>query len=271
VTATHPQTAVHLIPLVLIAPGPNVRTQLRDIDVLAASIRAQGVLQPITVQARTGYPGQYQLVMGQRRLAAAKQAGLREIPALLVSAAEAGKLIARQLVENLQRDPMTPIEKSAGIRKLMREHGWSQAQVANALGYSTGYVSQLLTMQELDAATQQRVADGLVPVADAVAAVRESRRVQREGGPRRPKPAATRPAKVSLEPAWFTDTHPLARQVRVACELAGHKRPKVGPAPGCGQCWQAAIEDKAVRAERARVAELRGVFGPAVPAGSAAS
>lgn len=112
---------------------------------LAESIRSYGILHPLTVRRRAG---RYELVAGERRLRAAKLAGLREVPCVLmdVNMEDAG-LIA--LIENLQRKDLDFIEEANGIRQLIRMFGMSQEEAARRLGKSQSAVANKLRLLKL--------------------------------------------------------------------------------------------------------------------------
>lgn len=112
---------------------------------LAESIRSYGILNPLTVRRRAG---RYELVAGERRLRAAKLAGLREVPCMLldVNMEDAG-LIA--LVENLQRRDLNFLEEANGIRQLIRMFGMSQEEAARRLGKSQSAVANKLRLLKL--------------------------------------------------------------------------------------------------------------------------
>ena len=131
-----------------ITPNPvQPRTVFDDaaLSELAESIRSYGILHPLTVRRRTG---RYELVAGERRLRAAKLAGLREVPCVLldVNMEDAG-LIA--LVENLQRRDLDFLEEANGIRQLIRMFGMSQEEAARRLGKSQSAVANKLRLLKL--------------------------------------------------------------------------------------------------------------------------
>ncbi len=129
-------------------PNPVQPRTVFDEDALAElseSIRSYGILNPLTVRRRGG---RYELVAGERRLRAAKLAGLREVPCMLldVNMEDAG-LIA--LVENLQRRDLDFLEEANGIRQLIRMFGMSQEEAARRLGKSQSAVANKLRLLKL--------------------------------------------------------------------------------------------------------------------------
>jgi len=132
---------VHSLPIASIEPSTrNPRQRLDGIDELAESLRAHGLLQPIVVRRRAAG---YQLVAGHRRLEAAKQVGWTEIAAVVREETDDQAYILT-LVENLQREDLTPKEEAAALELLVRERGWSTRQVGEAIKRSPMYVSRRL-------------------------------------------------------------------------------------------------------------------------------
>ncbi len=124
---------------------PRRRFAPEELEELSASIKNYGILNPLTVRLRGG---KYELVAGERRLRAAKMAGLREVPCILldVNMEDAG-LIA--LVENLQRKDLDFIEEAVGISRLIRMFGMSQEEAARRIGKSQSAVANKLRLLKL--------------------------------------------------------------------------------------------------------------------------
>jgi ParB family chromosome partitioning protein len=136
---------VRLIALTDIQPSPrNPRLKLSGIEDMAESIREYGLLQPILVRETDG---RYEVVAGHRRLSAVQALGWPKIPAL-VRLAEADEAYLLTLIENLQRDDLSPREQSRALEALVRERGWSTRQVAAAVKRSPAYVSKRLRVFE---------------------------------------------------------------------------------------------------------------------------
>jgi ParB family transcriptional regulator, chromosome partitioning protein len=133
------------IALDAIQPSPrNPRRRLPDVDELAESIRAYGLLQPVVLRPVDGH---YEVVAGHRRLAAVQALGWLDVPAL-VRDADDGDAFLLTLVENLQRSDLSAREESRALETLVRERGWSTRQVADAIKRSPAYVSKRLRVFE---------------------------------------------------------------------------------------------------------------------------
>jgi ParB family chromosome partitioning protein len=133
-----------------VRPDPDqprkVDTRSEKFLELVSSVREHGVLEPITVRHRED--GDYfQIITGERRYHAALEAGLSEIPAIVRDVDDTTKAI-HQLVENLQREDMNPVEEAAAFRRYLAATGQSQDQLAARIGKSKGYVSQILAIDE---------------------------------------------------------------------------------------------------------------------------
>lgn len=139
-------TRVTMIAPEYISPNPDQPRRYFDPDglsELADSIRAHGILQPLSVRRKGG--GRYELIAGERRLRAAKIAGLEEVPCLLMSMDEGQSGIAA-LVENLQRRDLDFIEEAEGLSRLMQLGGLSQEQAALRVGKSQSAVANKLRL-----------------------------------------------------------------------------------------------------------------------------
>ena len=141
---------IHQIPIERIIPNPQQprrsfdETALRE---LADSISAYGILQPLTVRDRGGV---YELVAGERRLRAARIAGLREVPCLIAEVGEEDAALLA-LIENLQRRDLDYMEEAAAIARLIRRYGLSQQQAAEKLGKSQPTIANKLRLLRLSA------------------------------------------------------------------------------------------------------------------------
>ncbi len=135
---------------------PRVRMDDAALDTLAASIREHGVIQPVLV---TETIDGYQLVAGERRVRAARMAGLERIPAVVRQLADRDQL-ELALVENLQREDLDPIEAARAYRSLIDEFDFSQEDLAARVGRARSTVANTLRLLDLHAAVQAAVIDG---------------------------------------------------------------------------------------------------------------
>ena len=149
-------TRVLFLPITSITPNPNQprHTFCPDsLEELAASIRLYGILQPLSVRK---IPGGYELISGERRLRAAKLAGLSEVPCILVQADDqSSSLLA--LIENLQRRDLDFVEEAAALAKLIRTFDLSQEEAARRIGKSQSAVANKLRLLKLSPALLERL------------------------------------------------------------------------------------------------------------------
>lgn len=140
---------VRAMPVEQIVPGryqPRSSMDPQKLAELADSIRAHGVVQPVLV--RPIGPDRYELIAGERRWRAAQQAGLRDIPTLVRDVPDKAS-VAVALVENIQREDLSPLEEAQALRQLIDEFGLTHGEAAEAVGRSRAAVSNLLRLLEL--------------------------------------------------------------------------------------------------------------------------
>lgn len=170
---------VWMIPTGDILPNPNQPRKEFALDKLvelAQSISENGVLQPLTVSMEGGRPT---LVAGERRLRAARIAGLREVPCVEVAADERQRRVLA-LVENLQREDMNCFETAEGIRELMTAYELTQCETAQQLGYSQSAVANKLRLLRLSPDERRRVLDAGLTERHARVLLRLDERAMRE-------------------------------------------------------------------------------------------
>src|SRR5688500_10464793 len=142
------------LPLDLLQRGkyqPRVDMRQESLDELAASIKAQGIIQPIVVRAVDGAVGEsqrYEIIAGERRWRAAQIAGLATVPAVIRRVPDEAA-IAMALIENIQREDLNPLEEARALDRLISEFGITHQQAADAVGRSRAAVSNLLRLLEL--------------------------------------------------------------------------------------------------------------------------
>ncbi len=162
-----------------IQPGkyqPRHHFDAEPLEELAASIRAQGLIQPVVVRAIG--PDRYELIAGERRWRAAQQAGLGEIPAL-VKVVPDQTVVAMALIENIQREDLSPLEEAQALSRLIDEFGLTHQLAAEAVGRSRAAVSNLLRLLELPAEIKRLLDDRELEMghARALATLPEARAV----------------------------------------------------------------------------------------------
>ncbi len=168
--AQQPQRGQRTIPVGDIVPGrfqPRRDFAPEALQELAASIRAQGVLQPVVVRkAAPGGTAPFELVAGERRWRAAQIAQLHEIPAIVRDLSD-DEALEIGLVENLQRKDLNPIEEAQAYRRLMDELRHTQEEIAKALGKSRSHIANQVRLLELPPPVVDMVADGRLSVGHA--------------------------------------------------------------------------------------------------------
>lgn len=158
------------VPVDHVKPNPSQPRRRFDdtaIDELAASIAAVGVLQPVVVSPDEG---EYVLIAGERRWRAAKKAGLATIPAVVRGFSPESNLV-EALVENLQRQDLSPLEEAHAFRQLMEDFGMSQEQVAIRVGKSRPAVSNTIRLLQLPGPIQTLVDSGKLSAGHARALI----------------------------------------------------------------------------------------------------
>ena len=134
------------------------------LDELADSIREVGLLQPVVVRAAG--PGQYELVMGERRWRASQRAELTHIPAI-VRATGNDDMLRDALMENLHREQLNPLEEAAAYQQLLDDFGATHEELAKKVGRSRPHISNTLRLLQLSGAVQRRVAAGVLSAGHA--------------------------------------------------------------------------------------------------------
>jgi ParB family chromosome partitioning protein len=159
--------ALATLPVSAIRPGkyqPRTRMDETALAELTASVRAQGLMQPVLVRPVEG--NAYELIAGERRWRAAQMAGLAEIPALVREVPDEAAL-AMSLIENIQREDLNPMEQAAGLQRLVDEFRMTHEQVADAVGRSRSATTNLLRLLRLAKPVQQMVMQGTLEMGHA--------------------------------------------------------------------------------------------------------
>ncbi len=139
------------------AGQPRKHFDQEKLEELAESIRQHGIIQPLTVRKLSS--GYYQIIAGERRWRAARLAGLTEVPASVIEADDR-KAMELAMIENLQREDLSPMEEAEGYKMLVEDYGLTQEQAAQRVGKSRSAVANALRLLALSPALRQMVEDG---------------------------------------------------------------------------------------------------------------
>jgi len=153
--------------LIDVAAQFNPRSAMNDdlLQELTASVKAVGVLQPITIVRAA--KGRFRLVVGHRRLAAAVTAKLKSVPALVYDEIDDASQLQFAIIENLQREDMNPVDEALAYQRAMNEGSLSQKQLAGIIGKSASHVSERLRLLKLPQPARTALATGAMPLAAA--------------------------------------------------------------------------------------------------------
>jgi ParB family chromosome partitioning protein len=156
-----------MLPVGSLQPGkyqPRTRMDPGSLEELAASIKAQGLIQPISVRPIGG--GRYEIIAGERRWRACQIAGLAELPVLVRDIPDDAAL-AMSLIENIQRENLNPLEEAAGLQRLIDEFNMTHQQAADAVGRSRSATTNLLRLLQLAKPAQDMLMAGDIEMGHA--------------------------------------------------------------------------------------------------------
>src|SRR6266550_4091768 len=166
--ASSDEGALKSIPIAQIARNPfqpRHEFNAEELTELEESLKASGLLQPITVRRRAGKDG-FELIAGERRLRAAAKLGWREIPAI-IKEIDDKTILTLALVENLQRTDLNPIEESEGYHQLSRDFGLTQQQIAETVGKDRTTIANMLRLLQLPESVRRLVQEGQLTMGHA--------------------------------------------------------------------------------------------------------
>lgn len=148
------------LPISQVEPGlnqPRKRFDEEALADLAESIRVHGIIQPLTVRRLAS--GYYQIIAGERRWRAAKLAGRKEVPVVIIEADDR-KVMEIGLIENLQREDLNPVEEAEGYLALLTDYGLTQEELARRMGKSRPAIANALRLTALPPAVRELLAEG---------------------------------------------------------------------------------------------------------------
>ncbi len=156
----------HIDPHAIVPNPRQPRTNFDpdDLAELVHSVREFGVLQPVVVRAKGG--DEYELIMGERRTRAAREAGLTSIPAIVRDTSDE-HLLRDALLENLHRSELNPLEEASAYQQLLEDFGITQEELAGRIGRSRPQISNTIRLLKLPVPVQQRVAAGVLSAGHA--------------------------------------------------------------------------------------------------------
>lgn len=171
--SAEPRKPTRTLPVDQIHPGryqPRRNFDADSLADLARSIREKGVLQPLLVRVHPNLANAYELVAGERRWRASQQAGLHEVPVVIRDLSDCDALEIA-LVENLQRQDLSPIEEAEAFARLMEEFRHTQEDLAKAVGKSRSHIANTLRLLALPEGVRKLVAEGKLSAGHARALI----------------------------------------------------------------------------------------------------
>jgi ParB family chromosome partitioning protein len=165
---------LRLLPVERVQPNPDQPRKTfheGEMQELAESIRAKGVIQPIVVRPLSG--GEFQIVAGERRWRAAQMARIHEIPAIIREYSDRD-MVEIAIIENIQRADLDPLEEASAYQRLIDVHGYSQDEVAQSLGKSRSHVSNMLRLLGLPPEVMSLLVQGQISAGHARALLTSS-------------------------------------------------------------------------------------------------
>ncbi len=169
--ASIPQKAngIEMISLDRLFPGkyqPRRNFKPEELSDLVASIQKKGVLQPLLVRLRPGSTDTYEIIAGERRWRASKEAGIKEVPVIIKDFSDKETLEVA-LIENLQRQDLNPLEEAQGYHRLLQEFHHTQEELASVVGKSRSHVANMMRLLELPESVKSYLEEGTLSAGHA--------------------------------------------------------------------------------------------------------
>ncbi len=150
---------------------PRSQFNQQDMEELAQSIREKGIIQPLIITANDGEQ-HYELVAGERRLRAAKMAGLTHVPVVVIDIEDENSLLELALIENVQRKDLNPVEEAEAYKNLIEKFGYTQEETAKRVGKERSSITNLLRLLKLPKTIQGDISSGILSEGHGRALVR---------------------------------------------------------------------------------------------------
>lgn len=167
--SAEPSRQPKAVPIEFVHPGrfqPRKRFDPEAIQALVESVRERGILQPLLVRRHPDAPTDYEIIAGERRWRAAQLAGLHEVPVVIREMSDR-EALEIALIENIQRQDLSPLEEADGYRRLMDEFGHTQENLAGAIGKSRSHIANMLRLLSLPPALKDLLNDGQITAGHA--------------------------------------------------------------------------------------------------------
>jgi ParB family chromosome partitioning protein len=139
--------------------NPRRHYNEEELEELAASVRAKGILQPILVRTVIGVPDAFEIIAGERRWRAAQRAGLHDVPVILLDISDK-EALEIAIIENVQRTDLNPLEEALGYDSLIGQFNYAQADLAKILGKSRSHIANTLRLLKLPESVKKYLAEG---------------------------------------------------------------------------------------------------------------
>jgi|AZIK01.1.fsa_nt_gi ParB family chromosome partitioning protein len=179
-----PEGELRHLPIEFVQPGryqPRQDMQPEALEELAASIRAQGLMQPIVVRPLPGQEDRFEIIAGERRWRACQLAGMDRVPALVRDVPDSAA-IAMALIENIQRENLNPMEEAMALHRLQHEFELTQMEVAEAVGKNRATVANLLRLMNLNEDVKRLLEHGDIEMGHARALLGLDGQAQSDAG-----------------------------------------------------------------------------------------
>ncbi len=167
------ENSVQMIPIEWIQPGAfQPRRHFDDVAIheLAGSIKERGILQPLTVRALEGHKDSFEIIAGERRWRAAQLAGIHEAPSLVRKFTDR-EAMEIGLIENVQRQDLSPLEEAEGYKRLLTEFNYEKEELVKVVGKSFSHIGNLIRILTLPDVVKQMINDGALTMGHARAVI----------------------------------------------------------------------------------------------------